>query len=128
MRVAVIACHFSPDAQVIFSLHSKKDTGMWWTRAPARCSKNRHQTRRHNTSSARWQIRVSGRLKSPILRVADAKAHELFARLDPSATCGPFTINSRQTALLRQLNDLLVFEIGDLEKRQDAGIDRGSGL
>jgi hypothetical protein len=55
-------------------------------------------------------------LKSPLLRVADARKHEVLREIGPfSNMVRPFTVNGRQTLCYVNVNELLGFEIGDLE-------------
>jgi len=55
-------------------------------------------------------------LKSPMLSVADAKTHTVATSVGPfSASIRPFTVNGRQTLCFVNVNDLLGFEVGDLE-------------
>lgn len=55
-------------------------------------------------------------LKSPILSIADTATHRIAATAGPfSAPIRPFTVNGRQTRCYVCVNDLLGFEIGDLE-------------
>jgi DNA-binding beta-propeller fold protein YncE len=54
-------------------------------------------------------------LKSPILRVSDTKKHEVVREIGPfSNMVRPFTVNRAQTRCYVNVNDLLGFEIGDL--------------
>lgn len=75
-----------------------------------------------NSGSHNTVIGLDGRfaylagLKSPILRVADAKRHELVREVGPfSNFIRPFTVNSGQSLCYVNVNDLLGFEIGDLK-------------
>ena len=55
-------------------------------------------------------------LKSPILRVADTRQHKVICDVGPFGNVvRPFTINGRQTLAYVNVNDLLGFEIGDLQ-------------
>jgi len=55
-------------------------------------------------------------LKSPILRLADTKTHEVVREIGPfSHSVRPFTINAAQTLCYANVNELLGFEIGDLK-------------
>ena len=55
-------------------------------------------------------------LKSPVLRVADTKTHEVVRQVGPfSDMIRPFTINGEQTLSYVNVNNLLGFEIGDLK-------------
>src|SRR6266478_3358331 len=54
-------------------------------------------------------------LKSPLLRVADARKHEVIREIGPfSNMVRPFTVNGRQALCYVNVNELLGFEIGDL--------------
>jgi len=55
-------------------------------------------------------------LKSPILRVSDTRAHEVVREIGPFGNVvRPFTINGQETRCYVNVNDLLEFEIGDLQ-------------
>jgi hypothetical protein len=55
-------------------------------------------------------------LGSPILWVADAKSHKVIRTVGPfSASIRPFTINGAETRVYVNVNDLLGFEVGDLQ-------------
>jgi hypothetical protein len=55
-------------------------------------------------------------LKSPVLTVVDCKTQEFVKKAGPfSAAIRPFTVNAAQTLCFVNVNDLLGFEIGDLE-------------
>jgi DNA-binding beta-propeller fold protein YncE len=55
-------------------------------------------------------------LRSPLLRVVDTATHRVVKEVGPfSAPVRPFTINGRQTLAVVNVNDLLGFEIGDLQ-------------
>ena len=61
-------------------------------------------------------------LKSPILRVADTTTHEVARMVGPfSNMIRPFTINGKQTRCYVNVNDLLGFEIGDLQTGKTLG-------
>jgi hypothetical protein len=54
-------------------------------------------------------------LKSPLLTVADTQNHKVIRAVGPfSASIRPFTVNGRQTLCFVNVNELLGFEIGDL--------------
>ena len=54
-------------------------------------------------------------LKSPLLRVADARTNEVVMEVGPfTAPVRPFTVNGKQTLAFVNVNDLLGFEVGDL--------------
>ena len=55
-------------------------------------------------------------LKSPLLRVTDAKTHEVAREIGPFGdVIRPFTINGAQTLCYVNINGLLGFEVGDLK-------------
>src|SRR2546426_6854025 len=55
-------------------------------------------------------------LKSPILNVADPRTHTIAKRVGPfSNVIRPFTVNGRQTLCFVNVNELLGFEVGDLQ-------------
>jgi DNA-binding beta-propeller fold protein YncE len=55
-------------------------------------------------------------LKSPLLSVVDTSSHDIIHAIGPfSASIRPFTVNGRQTLCFVNVNDLLGFEIGDLQ-------------
>jgi len=74
-------------------------------------------SRSHNTIiSPDGQEAYMAGLGSPFLAVADTKTHNLKRAVGPfSAAIRPFTINGRQTRIYANVNDLLGFEIGDLQ-------------
>jgi len=58
-------------------------------------------------------------LKSSLLRMADARKHEVIREIGPFGNMvRPFTVNGRQTRCYVNVNELLGFEVGDLESRQ----------
>jgi DNA-binding beta-propeller fold protein YncE len=55
-------------------------------------------------------------LKSPVLRVADAREHKVVKDVGPFGNVvRPFTVNGSQTRCYVNVNELLGFEIGDLQ-------------
>jgi DNA-binding beta-propeller fold protein YncE len=55
-------------------------------------------------------------LGSPILWIADPKTHKVMQTVGPfSASIRPFTINGKETRVFVNVNNLLGFEIGDLQ-------------
>jgi DNA-binding beta-propeller fold protein YncE len=55
-------------------------------------------------------------LKSPFLFVADTKSHKVIDKIGPfAAAIRPFTINGAETLCFVNVNELLGFEIGDLQ-------------
>ena len=58
-------------------------------------------------------------LRSNLLTVADTRTHEIVKQVGPfSASIRPFTVNGRQTRCYVCVNDLLGFEVGDLQSGQ----------
>jgi hypothetical protein len=71
----------------------------------------------HNTlySSDGSRVYLAG-LKSPLLSVADTKSHSVVKTVGPFGnSIRPFTVNSAQTRCYVNVNELLGFEMGDLE-------------
>jgi len=55
-------------------------------------------------------------LRSPILDVADPRTHTVVRRVGPfSNVIRPFTVNGRQTLCFVNVNELLGFEVGDIQ-------------
>ncbi|MSR31737.1 MAG: hypothetical protein EXR99_09555 [Gemmataceae bacterium] len=55
-------------------------------------------------------------LRSPYLSVADTASHKVVKRVGPfSASIRPFTVNGKQTRCYVNVNELLGFEVGDIE-------------
>ena len=55
-------------------------------------------------------------LKSPLLSVADTSTHTISKTVGPfSKPIRPFTVNGRGTLVFANVNDLLGFEVGDLQ-------------
>ena len=71
----------------------------------------------HNTIiSADGKEAYLAGLGSPFLAVADTATHTLKRSVGPfSASIRPFTVNGRLTKIYANVNDLLGFEIGDLQ-------------
>jgi len=71
----------------------------------------------HNTIYARDGSRVyMAGLRSPLLSVADARTHRVVQTVGPfSKPIRPFTVNGRGTLVFVNVNDLLGFEVGDLQ-------------
>jgi DNA-binding beta-propeller fold protein YncE len=75
------------------------------------------KSRAHNTiiSPDGSEAYLAG-LGSPLLTVADVATHTAVRTVGPfSAAIRPFTINGRKTRVYVNVNDLLGFEIGDLQ-------------
>lgn len=71
-------------------------------------------------------------LKSPWLFVADASRHEVATKIGPfSAAIRPFTIDSAQKYCFVNVNDLLGFEVGDIQsgkmlyRVEVSGVEKG---
>lgn len=71
-------------------------------------------------------------LKSPWLFVADASRHEVATKIGPfSAAVRPFTIDSAQKYCFVNVNDLLGFEVGDIQsgkmlyRVEVSGVEKG---
>lgn len=73
--------------------------------------------RAHNTIySPRGDRVYLASLGSPMLAVADPKTHRVIKQVGPfSASIRPFTINGAETRVYVNVNNLLGFEIGDLQ-------------
>ena len=71
----------------------------------------------HNTIYARDGSRVYlAGLRSPLLSVADPRTHRVVQTVGPfSKPIRPFTVNGRGTLVFVNVNDLLGFEVGDLQ-------------
>ena len=71
----------------------------------------------HNTVvtiDGRWAF--LGGLKSPVMHIADAQEHKPARKIEGfSAPIRPFTVNGKGTLAYVCVNDLLGFEIGDVE-------------
>jgi DNA-binding beta-propeller fold protein YncE len=71
----------------------------------------------HNTvvsADGRWAF--LGGLKSPVMTIADARSHDVAKRIEGfSAPIRPFTVNGKGTFVYACVNDLLGFEVGDVE-------------
>jgi DNA-binding beta-propeller fold protein YncE len=71
----------------------------------------------HNTiwSPDGSRVYLAG-LKSPILRIADPKSNTISGTVGPfAAGIRPFTVNSSNTLVFVNVNDLLGFEVGDVK-------------
>lgn len=71
-------------------------------------------------------------LKSPLLRVADTKTHTIIKEVGPfSKPVRPFTVNGNQSLVFVNVNELLGFEVGDLNtgkmlhRVEVAGFEKG---
>lgn len=74
-------------------------------------------SRAHNTVvSVDGQEAYMAGLASPFLAIADTHTHDLKRSVGPfSAAVRPFTVNGRRTKVYVNVNDLLGFEVGDLQ-------------
>ncbi len=71
----------------------------------------------HNTiySSSGDRVYLAG-LKSPTLSIADTKTHKVVSTVGPFANfIRPFTVNGANSLVYVNVNDLLGFEIGDIQ-------------
>ncbi len=83
-------------------------------------------SRAHNTIYGPSGKQVyMGDIGSPLVYVADTKTHTIVRKIGPfSAGIRPFTINSDESLVFVNVNDLLGFEVGDLETGEKlAGIE-----
>ena len=71
----------------------------------------------HNTVWAPDGSRVYlGGLKSPLMRIADPKTNTITSTVGPfAAGIRPFTVNGSNTLVFVNVNDLLGFEVGDVQ-------------
>jgi DNA-binding beta-propeller fold protein YncE len=108
----------TPDGKLIYVPSFEKDT---WNVIDAGTGKLitsiETKSGAHNTVASRdGQRMYLGGLKSPLLFVADTGTHEIVQRAGPFAgAIRPFTVNSKRTRAYICVNELLGFEIGDLE-------------
>ena len=74
-------------------------------------------SRAHNTIYGASGTRAyMADIGSPLLHVADTKTHTVAQKIGPfSAGIRPFTINSNESLVFVNVNDLLGFEVGDLK-------------
>jgi DNA-binding beta-propeller fold protein YncE len=108
----------TPDGKVIYVPSFEKDT---WNVIEAGSGKQLAEVETksgaHNTVVSRdGQRMYLGGLKSPLLFVADTGTHEIVQKVGPfSGAIRPFTVNGKRTRAYICVNNLLGFEIGDLE-------------
>jgi hypothetical protein len=71
----------------------------------------------HNTIYGRnGRFAYLAGLRSPLLAVADTTTHSVVKQIGPFAnSIRPFTVNGRETLCFVNVNELLGFEVGDLE-------------
>lgn len=107
----------SPDGMTMYLPSLEKD---FWNvvdcRTGAIITKIKVHSRAHNTiygpSGNRAYMADIG---SPLLHVADTKTHTIVQKIGPfSAGIRPFTINSDESLVFVNVNELLGFEVGDL--------------
>lgn len=108
----------SPDGMTMYLPSLEKD---FWNVVDCRTgdiiSKIKVHSRAHNTiygpSGNRAYMADIG---SPLLYVADTNTHTVVQKIGPfSAGIRPFTINSNESLVFVNVNDLLGFEVGDLK-------------
>jgi DNA-binding beta-propeller fold protein YncE len=108
----------TPDGKTIYVPSFEKDT---WNVIEAASGKQlasiETKSGAHNTVVSRdGQRMYLGGLKSPLLFVADTSKHEIVQEVGPfSGAIRPFTVNGKRTRAYICVNNLLGFEIGDLE-------------
>ena len=108
----------TPDGRTIYVPSFEKDT---WNVIDAASGKLLAEvvtkSGAHNTVVSRdGQRMYLGGLKSPLLFVADTSTHEIVQKVGPfSGAIRPFTVNGKRTRAYICVNNLLGFEIGDLE-------------
>lgn len=108
----------SPDGMTMYLPSLEKD---FWNVVDCRTgdiiTKIKVHSRAHNTiygpSGNRAYMADIG---SPLLHVADTKTHTIVQKVGPfSAGIRPFTINSDESLVFVNVNELLGFEVGDLK-------------
>jgi len=108
----------SPDGMTMYLPSLEKD---FWNVVDCKTgdviTKIKVHSRAHNTiygpSGNRAYMADIG---SPLLHVADTKTHTVVQKIGPfSAGIRPFTINSNESLVFVNVNDLLGFEVGDLK-------------
>ncbi|MEX2027259.1 MAG: hypothetical protein WEH44_08155, partial [Pirellulaceae bacterium] len=108
----------TPDGKVIYVPSFEKDT---WNVVEGASGKLLAEVETksgaHNTVVSRdGQRMYLGGLKSPLLFVADTSKHEIVQKAGPFfGAIRPFTVNGTRTRAYICVNNLLGFEIGDLE-------------
>jgi DNA-binding beta-propeller fold protein YncE len=111
----------TPDGQTIYLPSFEQDHWLVVNALDGRVLKKLTlNSRAHNTiiSPDGKEAYLAG-LGSPLLAVADATTHTLKRTVGPfSAAVRPFTVNGRLTKVYANVNDLLGFEIGDLQTGQ----------
>ena len=108
----------TPDGQILYVPSFEKET---WNVVDAESGKLvttiETNSGAHNTVVSRDGKRMYlGGLKSPLLFVADTGTHKIVDKIGPFAgSIRPFTVNGARTRAYVCVNDLLGFEIGDLQ-------------
>ena len=108
----------SPDGMTMYLPSLEKD---FWnvvnTKTGDVIAKIKVHSRAHNTIYGPSGNRVyMADIASPWLHVADTKTHTVVQKIGPfSAGLRPFTINSDESLVFVNVNDLLGFEVGDLK-------------
>ena len=111
----------SPDGLTMYLPSLEKD---FWNvvdcRSGAIISKIQVHSRAHNTIwGPSGNAVYLADINSPLLYVADAASHSLSREIGPfSAGIRPFTINSDESLVFVNVNELLGFEVGDLRTGQ----------
>ena len=108
----------SPDGLIMYLPSLEKD---FWNVVDCNTgtviSKIKVHSRAHNTIYGSSGDRAyMADIGSPLLHVADTKTHTVVQKIGPfSAGIRPFTINSDESLVFVNVNDLLGFEVGDLK-------------
>ncbi len=108
----------SPDGKVIYQPSFERDN--WYVLDAAKgdiIRELRPNSQAHNTVYAvdGSKVFLAG-LASPLLSIADTSQHSLTATCGPfSQSIRPFTVNGAGTLCFANINELLGFEIGDLQ-------------
>lgn len=125
----------TPDGKLLYVPSFEKDT---WNVIDAASGKQittvETKSGAHNTVVSRDGRRMYlGGLKSPFLFVADTQSHEIVQKVGPLAgAIRPFTVNGAATRAYVCVNDLLGFEIADLNtgkklhRVEVQGVERGT--
>ena len=108
----------SPDGKVIYQPSFEKDNWYVLDAASGDIIAEIHpKSRAHNTVYGIDGSRVyMAGLASPLLSIADTTTHKIVATCGPfSHSIRPFTVNGAQAFCFVNVNELLGFEVGDLE-------------
>lgn len=111
----------SPDGMIMYLPSLEKD---FWNVVACETgniiAKINVHSRAHNTiygPSGKWAYMAD--IGSPLLYVADTETHTVARKIGPfSAGIRPFTINSDESRVFVNVNDLLGFEVGDLKTEE----------